>query len=156
LGAWAANSRLMDLSFTPQEEAFRRELRSWLDANVRSTWGDGAEPERLEDEVALLIDWQKRLHAAGWVGVHWPAAYGGRGASVVENYLFQAEMARAKAPEIIGRIGVNLVGPTLIAHGREAQKRRHLRAILAAEEIWCQLFSEPNAGSDLTGLRCKA
>lgn len=143
----------MDLSFSATEEAFRAELRLWLDAN---TPRDEFEPETLADDVAYLVDWQKRLHAGGWVGVHWPKPYGGRGATVIENYLFQAEMARAKAPEIINRIGVNLVGPTLIAHGTDAHKQRYLAKILGAEELWCQLFSEPNAGSDLTGLRCKA
>src|SRR5262245_20974522 len=144
----------MDLSFSAAEESFRASLRAWLSDNVPAQ--PLREPDSLADEVATLIEWQKRLHAGGWVGVHWPAEYGGRGASVVENYIFQEEMARAKAPEIIGRIGVNLVGPTLIAHGSTAQKHRYLRPILAAEEIWCQLFSEPNAGSDLTALRCKA
>ena len=90
------------------------------------------------------------------MGVHWPRQYGGRGATTVENYVLQEEFARAQAPEIIGRIGVNLVGPTLIAHGTEEQKRRHLTRILAAEELWCQLFSEPDAGSDLAALRCRA
>jgi alkylation response protein AidB-like acyl-CoA dehydrogenase len=143
----------MDLAFSPTEEAFRSELRAWLDAN---TPHEEFEPATLAEEVAYLVDWQRRLHAGGWVGVHWPREYGGRGATVVENYLFQAELARAKAPEIINRIGVNLVGPTLIAHGTAAQKQRYLPKILGAEELWCQLFSEPNAGSDLTGLRCKA
>ncbi len=143
----------MDLSFSPAEEAFRAELRSWLAANLPR---DLREPETLSEEVAVLIEWQRQLSSGRWVGVHWPREYGGRGASVVENYILQEELARAQAPEIIGRIGVNLVGPTLIRHGTEAQKRRHLTKILAADEIWCQLFSEPNAGSDLTALRCKA
>jgi alkylation response protein AidB-like acyl-CoA dehydrogenase len=143
----------MDLSFSPAEEAFRAELRVWLAANRPD---EIPEPETLAEEVAFLIEWQRKLAAARWVGVHWPQAYGGRGAGVVENYIFQEEMARAQAPEIIGRIGVNLVGPTLIRHGGEAQKQRYLPKILSAEEIWCQLFSEPNAGSDLTALRCRA
>jgi len=143
----------MDLSFSPAEEAFRTELRGWLGTHLPR-----AIPEwrTLDEEVAWLIAWQRQLAAGRWVGVHWPVAYGGRGASVVENYLCQEELARAQAPEIIGRIGVNLVGPTLIRHGTEAQRQRHLSRILSAEEIWCQLFSEPNAGSDLTALRCKA
>jgi alkylation response protein AidB-like acyl-CoA dehydrogenase len=143
----------MDLSFSPAEEAFRRELRAWLNANRPQ---GALEFDTLADEVAQLVEWQKRLHAGRWVGVHWPAVYGGRGASIIENYIFQEEMARAQAPEIIGRIGVNLVGPTLIAHGTEAQRQRYLPRILAADEIWCQLFSEPNAGSDLTAVRCRA
>ena len=142
----------MDLTFSDAQEAFRRELRAWLAANVPPDPGELS----LADEVAFLCTWQQTLARAGWVGIHWPAAYGGRGASVIENYLFQEEMAAARAPEIIGRIGVNLVGPTLIAHGTEEQKRRFLPKILPADEIWCQLFSEPGAGSDLTALRTRA
>ena len=143
----------MDLSFTAAEETFRGELRAWLRANAPAS---PPHFESLADEVAFLRDWQRRLADAGWVGIHWPTEYGGRGASVVENYLFQEEIAAARAPEIIGRIGVNLVGPTLIAHGTEEQKRRFLPRIMPAQEIWCQLFSEPGAGSDLTALRTRA
>ena len=147
----------MDLSFTDDQEAFRAEVRAWLASNVPA--GEGgravAPADGLAAEVERLIAWQKRLHAAGWVGVHWPRAHGGRGAGIVESFVLQEEMARARSPELIGRIGVHLVGPTLIAHGTEEQ-RRHLPRILAADDIWCQLFSEPNAGSDLTSLRCRA
>ncbi len=143
----------MDLRFSAAEEAFRAELRAWLATHAPA---DPGEHTSLADEVAFLRGWQKTLAGAGWVGIHWPRAYGGRGASVVENYLFQEEMAAARAPEIIGRIGVNLVGPTLIAHGTEEQKRRFLPAIMPADDIWCQLFSEPGAGSDLTALRTRA
>ncbi len=143
----------MDLSFSAAEEAFRTELRAWLAANQPRQM---PESERLADEVAFLIEWQRRLATGRWVGVHWPRECGGRGASVIENYIFQEEMARAQAPEIINRIGVNLVGPTLIHHGTAAQQEQYLPKILTAAEIWCQLFSEPNAGSDLTALRCKA
>jgi alkylation response protein AidB-like acyl-CoA dehydrogenase len=143
----------MDLSFSPAEEAFRSELRTWLVANLPHQI---PEPPTLADEVAWLVEWQRQLAHGRWVGVHWPTAYGGRGASVVENYIFQEEMARSQAPEIINRIGVNLVGPTLIHHGTAAQKERYLAKLLTAEELWCQLFSEPDAGSDLTALRCKA
>jgi alkylation response protein AidB-like acyl-CoA dehydrogenase len=143
----------VDLTFSPAEEAFRAELRAWLHAHAPADPGEFAS---LADEVAFLRVWQRTLAAAGWVGIHWPTAYGGRGASVVESYLFQEEMAAARAPEIIGRIGVNLVGPTLIAHGTEDQKRRFLPPIMPAEEIWCQLFSEPGAGSDLTSLATRA
>jgi alkylation response protein AidB-like acyl-CoA dehydrogenase len=146
----------VDLSFSSAEEAFRAELRAWLAANVPRDWGSGTELPTLADEVTFLRAWQRRLADGGWVGIHWPREYGGRGASVVENYIFQEEIAAARAPEIVNRIGVNLVGPTLIAHGTEEQKRRFLPAILPAEELWCQLFSEPGAGSDLTGLRTRA
>ena len=124
--------RHVDLSFTPAEEAFRAELRAWLRANLPPGWGtaDRPEPATLAGEVAFLRDWQRTLHQGRWVGIHWPREYGGRGATVIENYLFQEEMAAVRAPEIIGRIGVNLVGPTLIAHGTEEQKRRFLPAIL--------------------------
>ena len=143
----------MDLTFSPDEEAFRAELRAWLAANVPA---ERVEHASLADEVTYLRAWQRRLADGGWVGIHWPRAYGGRGASVIEHYLLQEELAAARAPEIINRIGVNLVGPTLIAHGTEEQKRRFLPQILAADELWCQLFSEPGAGSDLTGLRTRA
>jgi alkylation response protein AidB-like acyl-CoA dehydrogenase len=148
----------MDLSFSPAEEVFRAEVRAWLAAHVPPAWrdGEGTEFDSLAAEVAFLRDWQRRLAEAGWVGIHWPTAYGGRGATVVESFIFQEEMAAARAPEIIGRIGVNLLGPTLIAHGTEAQKRRYLPRVLDASEIWCQLFSEPGAGSDLAALRTRA
>src|SRR5262249_12646115 len=134
----------MDLTFSPTEEAFRSELRAWLTANVPT------EPDHatLADEVRFLVEWQRRLAAGGGAGVHWPREYGGRAATTTENYLLQEEFARARAPEIVGRIGVNLVGPTLIHYGTDAQKHRYLPRILAADELWCQLFSEPNAGSD--------
>jgi len=143
----------MDLSFSAAEESFRGELRRWLAAHAPR---HVPEFDTLTDEVAFLVEWQRRLASERWVGVHWPREYGGRSATVIENYIFQEEMARTQAPEIINRIGVNLVGPTLIGHGTDAQKERYLSRILSAEEIWCQLFSEPNAGSDLTALRCKA
>ncbi len=143
----------MDLSFSESEEAFRAELRAWLMLNRPEP---APESDDLGDEVAWLIKWQSHLSSGGWVGVHWPREYGGRGASIIENYILQEEFARARAPELIGRIGINLVGPTLIRHATETIKQRFLPKILSAEEIWCQLFSEPNAGSDLTALRCGA
>jgi alkylation response protein AidB-like acyl-CoA dehydrogenase len=143
----------VDLRFSAAEEAFRAGLRAWLRAHVPA---DEPPADSLAAEVAFLRRWQRTLADAGWVGIHWPREYGGRGASAVEHYVFQEEMAAARAPEIINRIGVNLVGPTLIAHGTEEQKRRFLPPILPAEELWCQLFSEPGAGSDLTALRTRA
>lgn len=148
----------MDLTFSPPAESFRRELRAWLSANVPAGYGtdDEAEFSSLAEEFSFLRAWQAKLAAARWVGVHWPAAYGGRGAGPEENYLLQEEMAAARAPEVINRIGVNLVGPSLMTHGTPAQRERHLARILSAEDIWCQLFSEPGAGSDLTSLTTKA
>ncbi len=143
----------MDFSYSRAEEQFRAELRRWLDEY---------EPRgprvfaSLEEEAAFLTAWQRALHAGGWAAVHWPTEYGGRGASLTEQAIFNEEMARARAPQMMNRVGINLVGPTLIAHGSEAQRRRYLPAILSCEEIWCQLFSEPNAGSDLASLRTRA
>ena len=141
----------MDLSYSPAEERFRAELRAWLSAN-----SPGPEPAALDDWVRYGKAWQRRLYEAGWCGVHWPSEYGGRGATVIEQIIFQEEMARAKAPLLINLAGLTMGGPVLIQHGTEAQKKRHLKSILAAEEIWCQGFSEPNAGSDLAALKTRA
>jgi alkylation response protein AidB-like acyl-CoA dehydrogenase len=142
----------MDFSYSEDEERFRAELRAWLATHVPR----GALPETLGAEAAFLTAWQRTLHAGGWVGVHWPREYGGRGASLTETAIYQEEMARARAPQPMNRVGINNVGPTLMAHGSEAQRRRYLPPILSGEEIWCQLYSEPNAGSDLASLRARA
>jgi alkylation response protein AidB-like acyl-CoA dehydrogenase len=142
----------MDLSFTPEEEAFAHEVREWLAAHVEV-------PDRFEaiaDEVEFGRKWQAELAAARWVGIHWPEAYGGRGASPVQVAIFNMEYARSRALQPINRVGINLAGPTLLAHGSDEQKQRWLPAILAADEIWCQLFSEPDAGSDLASLATRA
>ena len=101
-------------------------------------------------------EWQATLAADRWVGVHWPEAYGGRSATPVQVALYQSEYARSQAPQPVNRVGINLVGPTLLAHGTEDQRLRYLPPILSAEEIWCQLFSEPDAGSDLASLSTRA
>ena len=106
----------------------------------------------LAESVAWGRAWQAKLAGAGWVGINWPEEYGGRGASPVEVAIFNAEYARSGAPQLVNRVGINLAGPTLLAHGTPEQCRRWLPAIVSAEEIWCQLFSEPGAGSDLSGL----
>jgi alkylation response protein AidB-like acyl-CoA dehydrogenase len=141
----------MDLSYSPAEERFRRELIAWLDANP-----PGPEPQGLDEWVSYGKAWQRRLHEAGWCGVHWPKEYGGRGASLIEQIIFQEETARARAPQLINLAGLTMGGPVLIAHGTEAQKKRFLANILSAKEIWCQGFSEPNAGSDLASLKTRA
>jgi alkylation response protein AidB-like acyl-CoA dehydrogenase len=147
----------VDFAFSPEDERFRSELRAWLDGNrparaERLPHDEGT----LAEEVAFLRDWQRRLFAAGYVGLTWPRQYGGQGATPTRQAILNQELARARAPQLINRVGVNNTGPTLIAHGTEAQKRRFLPAILSADEIWCQLFSEPNAGSDLAALRTRA
>ncbi len=148
----------MDLSTTPDQEALRAELRMWLEANLPWEYGVGLPPrfEDLADAVDFGRRWQHDLAAAGWVGVTWPVDVGGRGFGPVENFVVTEELARARAPELVGRIGINLVGPTLLAHGTLDQRRRWLPAILSATEIWCQLFSEPDAGSDLASLTTRA
>jgi len=142
----------MDFSYTAAEDEFRLELRAWLAANVPTE----PLPSDLEGEAAYLTEWQRKLCDAGWAAVHWPVEYGGRGASLTQQAIFQEEMARARAPQMMNRVGINLVGPTLIAHGTDEQKRRYLPKILSCEEIWCQLYSEPDAGSDLASLRTRA
>jgi len=141
----------MDLSYTAGEERFRGELRAWLEAHP-----PGPEPGPMDEWVAYGKAWQRGLYQAGWCGVNWPQAYGGRGATLIEQIIFQEEMARARTPQLINLAGLTMGGPVLIAHGTEAQKQRHLQAILSADEIWCQGFSEPNAGSDLAALKTRA
>ena len=116
----------MDLTATPQQEDLRAELRSWLAANLPWEYGTGLPPhfDDLAEEVTFLRSWQTSLAGAGWVGVTWPTAYGGRGLGPVENFVVQEELARARAPELVGRIGVNLAGPTLLEHGTDDQKLR--------------------------------
>jgi len=142
----------VDLSFTPDEQAFATEVREWLAAHVEV-------PPRFEniaDEVEFGRTWQAQLAADRWVGIHWPVDYGGRGASPVQVAIFNMEYARSRALQPINRVGINLAGPTLLAHGTEEQKQRWLPSILTAGEIWCQLFSEPDAGSDLASLSTRA
>jgi alkylation response protein AidB-like acyl-CoA dehydrogenase len=147
----------MDFRDTPDEAAFRKEVRDWLEANldreqIQAQLSVGPQDERVDH----LRVWQGRLHEGGWAGVSWPKEYGGRGSSLIEQAIFYQEMARAKAPAPINVIGLGMAGPTIIVHGREDQKQRYLSKILSAEEIWCQGFSEPGAGSDLASLRSSA
>jgi alkylation response protein AidB-like acyl-CoA dehydrogenase len=142
----------MDLSFTPQEEAFAAEIREWLRANVESPPPFAS----TDDELEWGRRWQAKLAADRWVGIHWPREYGGRSATAVEIALYNVEYARSRAPQPVNRVGINLAGPTLLAHGTEEQRSRWLPAILDASELWCQLFSEPGAGSDLAALSTRA
>jgi alkylation response protein AidB-like acyl-CoA dehydrogenase len=147
----------VDFAFSDADERFRRDLRAWL-ATHRPARAERVPHDEasLAEEVDFLRAWQRQLYAAGYVGLLWPREYGGHGAPPTQQAILNQELARARAPQLINRVGVNNTGPTLIAHGTEAQKRRFLPAILSAEEIWCQLFSEPNAGSDLAAVRTRA
>ncbi len=141
----------MDLTLSPAEEAFRDEVRGWLEAN-----NPGPEPNGDEAAFAFRRDWQRQLNEAGWAGLSWPKEYGGRGATLIEQAIFNEEMARAHAPSVVNVLGLAMGGPTVIAHGSEEQRRRYLPPILSAEEIWCQGFSEPDSGSDLASLKTRA
>jgi alkylation response protein AidB-like acyl-CoA dehydrogenase len=147
----------VDFADSAEDRAFRARVRAWLQANPpgrreRIPHDDAA----LRDEFAVLLGWQRRLHAAGFVGLLWPREYGGHDAPPVHQAILNEELARAGAPQLINRVGINNAGPTLIAHGSETQKRRLLPPILSGDEIWCQLFSEPGAGSDLAAVRTRA
>jgi alkylation response protein AidB-like acyl-CoA dehydrogenase len=131
---------------------FRDELRAWL----REHPPPDVEVVATVEDAGVLREWQRTLDAGGWVGIHWPVEYGGRGASLTKVAVYNEELARAQAPQILGRAGVSLVGPTLMAHGTEDQRRRWMPRILAGDDIWCQLFSEPDAGSDLAALTTRA
>jgi len=145
----------MDLSFSEQEVRFGQEASAWFS----SALADMDLPERfasLNEEIEWGRRWQARMAADRWVGVHWPEAYGGRSATPVQVALYQMAYAASGAPQPVNRVGINLAGPTLLAHGTDEQKHRWLPSILDASEIWCQLFSEPDAGSDLASLRTRA
>ena len=147
----------MDLSFTKEEESFREEVRSWLDENLPPEWRHrGAGGYREDDDEDLQRRWQRMLHEAGWLKLGWPKEAGGRGATPVMQAIYQEEMARAGAPEILGRLGVTLLAPTLLGHGTQWQKDEYIDRILSGDLVFCQGFSEPDAGSDLAGLRTRA
>ena len=148
----------MDFNYTAEEEAFRHEVRQWFKENLPPRWIDPqvSLPEEPEKQFEFLCQWQRKLHEKGWIGLTWPKEYGGKGATLMQQLIFEEEMASAQAPPIVGRSGLSLLGPTLIHYGTEEQKKRFLPKILSAEEIWCQGFSEPNAGSDLASLKTRA
>jgi alkylation response protein AidB-like acyl-CoA dehydrogenase len=148
----------MDFKFTEAQEAFRQTLRGWLAANLPDDLRGRAfaSSRCAPDEVQKLRAWQKRMYEAGYVGMDWPREFGGRGATLVEQIILYQEMARAGSPQFVNRGGVSMLGPTLMKHGTPAQQQRFLSPILTAEELWCQGFSEPNAGSDLANLQTRA
>jgi alkylation response protein AidB-like acyl-CoA dehydrogenase len=137
---------------SPQDAQFRDELRAWLTEHP----GPAVDIATTAQEADALRAWQRTMHDGGWVGIQWPVEHGGRGSSPSQIAIYNEELARADAPPLIGRGGISLVGPTLMAHGTEAQRRRWMPRILAGDDVWCQLFSEPGAGSDLAGLSTRA
>jgi alkylation response protein AidB-like acyl-CoA dehydrogenase len=149
----------MDLSFTPEQEAFRKEIRTYLDdllrgefAAIRGRGGPGDEHACFDDRLA----WERRLGADGWVGAGWPTEFGGRGLPLDMQVIFHEEYARAGGPGRVNHVGEGLIGPTLIHFGSPEQQARFLPPILRGEELWCQGYSEPNAGSDLANVQTRA
>ncbi|MEW6271508.1 MAG: acyl-CoA dehydrogenase family protein [Thermodesulfobacteriota bacterium] len=147
----------MDFDLSDSERRFRDELRAWLDANLPAEWRSVHPKEPwTAARRELARRWQARLADGRYVALDWPVEHGGRDATLGERIIVQTELIRARAPRIIGHVGLDLVGPALIAHGSEVQKKRWLERIRTADELWCQGFSEPGAGSDLGGLRTRA
>jgi alkylation response protein AidB-like acyl-CoA dehydrogenase len=144
----------MDLTFSAEDEAFRKEARAWLEAHVPSPQSLGSGDTR--DGFARHLEWERALFDAGWAVVAWPRKYGGRHATLMQWLIFEEEYWRAGAPQRVTQNGVFLLAPTIFAFGTEAQKERLLRPIAAAECLWAQGWSEPNAGSDLASLRSRA
>ncbi len=147
----------MDFNYTPEEEKFRQEIRSWLEKNLPDDLREGRDEELTQDERwKQHKEWHKQLYQGRWVGIWWPKEYGGRGATLSEQAIFSGEMGRVGAPPGVNLNGVTLLGPTLMHWGNEEQKNRFLPKILPAEEIWCQGYSEPGSGSDLASLQTRA
>ena len=149
----------MKLSFSAADEQFREEIAGWLRDNlcgefeeIRFRGGPGDEHMYVEERKA----WEARMHRGGWTCIGWPREYGGRAASIEQQVIFNEEYARAGGPGRMGHIGETLTGPTLIAFGSQEQKQRYLPGILRGEELWCQGYSEPNAGSDLANVKTRA
>lgn len=148
----------MDLQFAPEAVKFRDDLRAWLADNLDHPYTvDVSNPANDEDAlVEVRRAFQKKLNDAGYIGMGWPEAWGGRGATAVEEAILNAELAAADAPQSPNSLGLGLCAPALIHHGTEEQRKRFLPKMLSCDEIWCQGFSEPGAGSDLAGIRTKA
>ncbi|MDQ6834223.1 MAG: acyl-CoA dehydrogenase family protein [Chloroflexota bacterium] len=137
----------MDLNYTAEDKAFRQQVRHWLEEHIPKK-----RPETLDERRV----WHRTLYEAGYLGMGWPKEYGGQEARPMEQAIVGEELARANAPASLNGLGIGIVAPTLIHHGTEHQKRDHVSKILTAEELWCQLYSEPNSGSDLASLQCRA
>jgi alkylation response protein AidB-like acyl-CoA dehydrogenase len=153
----------MDLKFSEEDEAYRQKLRAWLaeGAGGGKGGGSGSAMKMLHgggggNPIQAARDWQCRLYEAGYVGLAWPKEYGGQDATFTQQVICGQELAAARTPPLMGTIGLSILGPTLIQHGTEAQKEHFLPRILRAEDLWCQGFSEPDAGSDLASLKTRA
>jgi len=149
----------MDFNYSEEAEAFRREFRGWLKANLPTHSPSERRPEFMLGDTTdwdFHLQWHQKMHAAGWVGISWPREYGGRGATLEQQVVYAEELVRSDAPGLVNGIGIGLVGPTLMQWGTEEQKRRYIPKILSGEEIWCQGYSEPNAGSDVASLQTRA
>jgi alkylation response protein AidB-like acyl-CoA dehydrogenase len=149
----------MDFTLTPEQKSFRDEVRHWLAKNLDEDWvarlRQGSDVPRPE-AYQLLRDWQRRMYEAGFVGLTWPKEAGGRGLTFMEEMILHEEMALRKAPPVLNILAIGMAGPTIIAYGTEEQKKRYPPKMLSCEEIWCQGYSEPNAGSDLAALGTRA
>jgi alkylation response protein AidB-like acyl-CoA dehydrogenase len=148
----------VDLNDTPEQAAYRAQVRAWLEEHrdTAPVLRGGLAIEDEEQKVAAHRAWQRRLAEAGFVGITWPKEYGGQGRVPLEQVIFNQELNRLGLPGILDAIGVGMLGPTIVAHGTEEQKQRYLGPMLHADEVWCQLFSEPAAGSDLAGIQARA
>lgn len=151
----------MDFRFSAEDEAFRQELRAWLEKNrpAQSSAADDRTDfmhEGSKDDWQRRLQWHRKMHSGGWVGLSWPKEYGGRGATLTQQLIYNEEMAAANTPQLVNGLGIMLVGPTIIHWGTEEQKKRYVPKILSGEEIWCQGYSEPGSGSDVASLQTRA
>src|SRR5207247_3516215 len=148
----------MDLALSPEHLRFRDDFRAWSAVNRARPWREEVRDPRASVErlSELRRAFQRRLNEGGYLGLDWPKEWGGRGATAVEKSIFEAESARADAPPIVNFLGISLLGPALIHHGSEEQRRRFLPPMLSGDEVWCQGFSEPGSGSDLASLKTSA
>ena len=147
----------MDFNYSAEQEAYRSQVRAWLEANQPPPL-TAAERERISEDLLWERNkrWHKKLYAEGWVGMNWPREYGGRGATFIEQVIFQQELGRLGLPMGINVLGIIMTGPALMQWGTDAQKNRYLQPIIAADEIWCEGMSEPAAGSDLAAMQTRA
>jgi alkylation response protein AidB-like acyl-CoA dehydrogenase len=147
----------MDFNYSPEQEAYRQQVRAWLEANQPPPLTP-EEKERIDEDLLWERNkrWHKKLYEGGWIGLSWPKEYGGRGATFIEQLIFQQELARLGLPMGINVLGIIMTGPALMQWGTDEQKTRYLKPILMADEIWCEGMSEPGAGSDLASIQTRA